>query len=780
MKKIHIFILMTALLMLSLPVSAATVLYYDCDTDINGDPGVPGEPIQPGPGAATGIPDLSGNGYDLWGWCNAEGTDNNSPQFSDVTESGDGLSLYFDGGLDGYTSGYTALNAWSPETWTIEIAVRMTSTDGWQTFVGRHGSSLGVAESDFYFQKNDDGAAAVQGAFRANFGTVSAQRVILDSDFAPVADQWYYVAVVSDGATVTMYCDKLDGNGVQVVGSTILSGATPADNALAADPSGAIYWTIGRGWYNGSSADNITGYLDNIRFSDKALPSYQLFKFGIFAAHDGSVTPLNEDGSVGTLAGTQADDITLHFKAGADPNEVTAYPVNPAILEHYIYLSAGATDPNLYYLDSVSQTSLTDPNVSYLLPDLLDGGTVYYWMVEEGLNDGTDNAYGPGDPNNITGPIWKFTTIAATPTITINTPRDAVADASGNASFTVGASSSATSFEWYKVGDANPLTDGGIYSGTNTATLTITGAALADEGQFYCIAYNGLTPSLPSRNAYLWTHRLAGYWKFDGNMLDSVQDEVAGAPTHDGSISVSSTVAGPGDPNYVGDGNGIIGDAIAFFNDGDYVTIPDSDFFNFMPRGFTASFWYQAREPLVGWSLPMSKLDAGSAGWLFGTDHLYPAPQFTFIVEVPNNRMDGEATPDVGDGQWHMFAVTYDPDTTLLRLFTDGDEDAQLTVNLTTAPLPSALLSIGGRDTEASIDGVIDEVKLYTYAKTPTEVAEMYTGIRTDEYVCVIPDGSVLATYDLNGDCRITLADVAEMAREWLECQRIPADACDW
>lgn len=780
MKKIHILILMTAVLMLSLPVSAATVLYYDCDTDMAGNPGTPGAKINTGTSPAAGVPDLSGNNYDMWGWANS--TQNNSPAFSAETPNDTGLSVDFTGGnLDGYTNNST-INAWSPTTWTIEVAVKFQNVNDWYTMIGRNGATNGGNDADFYLQKNN-----VNNQFRINFLSVGGTRYILDSgeNYVAQPDQWYRIAVTSDGTTLSMYVD--DGSGYQFANSMVMTGATPADNALIATN---FVWTFGRGWYNGNT-NFVPGWQDDIRFSDVVLQTTQ-FLGADLSAYDGFASPINDDGSVGTLSGSQAQ-VTLNFKAAKDPNELTGNVLNPAIVDHYIWLSTSAADPNLRDapIATIPQTSLTNPDVTYELTELLDGGGTYYWMVEEGLNDGTGSAYPPGDPNNIVGPTWSFTTIAATPTIAAGTPHGAVADVNGDASLTVAASASATGFEWYKVvgeqdsaenGETDDilLSDAGIYSGTNTDTLTITGAALADEGQFYCKAYNGLTASAPSRSAYLWTHRLAGYWKFDGNMLDSVADEVAGAPTHDGAIANSGNVnaAAPGDPNYVGDGNGIVGNAMAFFNDDDYVTIPDSDFFNFYPQGMTVNFWYQEKSA-AGWRLPLSKLDAGTAGWLFGTDHA-ARNQVQFIIETGGSAMDGNSAIDLGDGQWHMLTITYTPDDTTLHLYTDGDENAQKVINLSTYGLPSALLSIGGRNTELSIDGNIDEVRLYTYPKTPTEIAQMYTQTTpADDFICVTPTDSEMATYDLNNDCRVNMADFALMAQEWLECQRVPDTACN-
>ncbi len=233
--------------------NATTVAHWSFDQGTAGTP-------------FTGMPalDLSGNNNTMYGYNDFYG-----PSYSTDTASGSGLSSRHDGNhQDGYTAG-GVVNTWSPLTWTIEISVKLDTLSGWNTLIGRDGS-IGGPESDFYLQNNgyDD-------RFRVNFNTVGGTRCAIDSNFVPTAGQWYGLAVVSDGNTVTMYADKQDGNGYQSVGSNVIGGA---NNALA--QTGAN-WTFGRGWYNGGFGDNITGNLDNIRFSDAALAPSQFIPLSV-------------------------------------------------------------------------------------------------------------------------------------------------------------------------------------------------------------------------------------------------------------------------------------------------------------------------------------------------------------------------------------------------------------------------------------------------------------------------------------------------------------------
>lgn len=220
--------------------------------------GTPGAPMNDtGRTGQVGSEDLSGNDFHMYAWDASYG-----PSFSaaGATPTGEGLSSRHNGGQDGYLSD-TFICGWSPTAWTIELAVKLDHLSGWQTMIGRNGSSQGEAEADFYFQKQD-----VSDRFRINLDTVGGQRYILDADFTVEAGRWYRLAAVSDGATLTLYADRLDGAGSRVVGTLALNAAN--DNALAASDDS---WTFGRGWFNGSQADHITGNLDDIRFTDRAL-----------------------------------------------------------------------------------------------------------------------------------------------------------------------------------------------------------------------------------------------------------------------------------------------------------------------------------------------------------------------------------------------------------------------------------------------------------------------------------------------------------------------------
>jgi len=236
---------------------ANTIAYW------NFDEGNAGQPFFANP-----ADDLSGNNHTMYG---ADLTFSPSYSLAGQTPSGRGLSLdTMTGGRDGFTT-HPTLNNWKPLRWTIEASVQLDIPNGVMTVIGRDGSSFGKPLSDFYLQKNDRSKS-----WRLDFCTTGGQRVTIDSKILPTVKAWYQLAVTSDGSTVRFYLNDLSGkDGYREVGTAKLTGATPADNALAASGNN---WTFGRGWYGGKLTDHLAGRIDEIRFSDTALKVGEFLK----------------------------------------------------------------------------------------------------------------------------------------------------------------------------------------------------------------------------------------------------------------------------------------------------------------------------------------------------------------------------------------------------------------------------------------------------------------------------------------------------------------------
>lgn len=500
--------------------------------------------------------------------------------------------------------------------------------------------------------------------------------------------------------------------------------------------------------------------------------------------HDSVVLPDNGDGTSGTLVSQASAQVTLGWMAGGDPNIATNYPVNPAILGHYVYLSSGAADDSsLFLLDYVPQVhdadpSLTDPYNEYG-PITLNQGATYYWQVEEALDDGMGIPYGAGDPNNIMGQVWSFNVIGAVPQIFAG-PEHALADFSGNAAFSVTTGAVATDFRWFKVGSPDiQLADGGIYSGTQTNTLVITGAAVSDEGQFYCVAYNGNPdeggiPSAPSKLAKLWYPRLVSHYPFEMLSGGITSDVISGFD-----VTMMSDDTGTDVPVLDAGVPGLAPDAYALKLDNPGLNDPNTADGQFAQAAagvvdytdITLSLWVRPGT-LPGWARVLD-FGTGTNNYLFLTaDAGWGVMRFA--IRTPDVEEQLLETGALAAGQWSHVAVTITGSTG--RLYRNGELVATNT-NMTLNPIDvGATLNYLGKSQwpDAKFNGLIDDLKIWNYALSAVDAAHLYLDIE---------GGSVcnreiynLQAYDTDGDCRIGLADFASFAERWLEDQRIYAD----
>jgi hypothetical protein len=435
-------------------------------------------------------------------------------------------------------------------------------------------------------------------------------------------------------------------------------------------------------------------------------------------------------------------------------------PMDFTPIAYDVYLSS--TDPNAN--KAKDQVVSHDPCETYDPDPDLEYNTKYWWRV---------NSYDPCDVIRSPGGVWSFTTWPTWPVFTTDVESTTV-EAASAAQFYVETPRSNT-FQWWKEGtpdtQVNDGDDGGdvsVVSDGTSSTLTISNLEQADEGYYYCKASgNGITESSHGR---LLTKRLMGHWKFDAMSLN---DAVAG---NHGTLTDPNAnnppPPPPSGPTWFAPG--AKGGAIKLQTGELYIDIPNQEYFNFHAQGFTVSAWIKTEQE--GWGVVVSKTDRKEprTGWLL---HHYVDTAYI------NLRENGEVSYNggVADNEWHMLAGTYDEETGLLALYVDGvkrDEVGPIW-ELTETDMP---LKIGtelasdhpGEDTIIDYDGLVDDVKIYSYAQDAYEVATEYTDIVEDSSICVEP-----VPGDLNGDCVINIADVIEVVSEWLECGFVPASACN-
>ena len=357
----------SSLLMLAVVATTAsyaqTVAYWDFE---DGTAGAAFTPAGAENGSGGSVDTV--NGILMRGWDDFYG-----PSFSDFTPEFDGsLSMRH---LDAHQDGYVlegALHNWTPTAWTIETTVYLEDLAGWNTLVGRDGSTISDPAADFYFQNDGE-----DDTFRINYLSAGGTRWILDGTYDVQPSTWYALAAMSDGSTLSMWLD--DGGGYQQIGSLDISAQSVADNALA---DSALNWTFGRGWYNGNFVDHISGYQDNIRFSEGALSAGQLIPLTL---GDTIVLQVNKTTGEVTLSNGSAVAISM---------------------DYYLIESAGGA------LSTAGWNSLADQGIDAGLPADFDGnGSVNgadltKWSGDYGVN-GESDANGDGISSGADFLAWQ-------------------------------------------------------------------------------------------------------------------------------------------------------------------------------------------------------------------------------------------------------------------------------------------------------------------------------------------------------------------------------------
>ncbi|AQT68185.1 Immunoglobulin I-set domain protein [Anaerohalosphaera lusitana] len=428
--------------------------------------------------------------------------------------------------------------------------------------------------------------------------------------------------------------------------------------------------------------------------------------------------------------------------------------------------------PDLGTADSYNLIYNTDPNfdsnptvVSGLTTTShspgLDYDSTYYWAVE---------AVQSGTPYR--SAIQSFTTTPASPVIVAD-PQNVTVAAGEPAELTV-EHLNGTEFKWFRNGTEVPS--------ATSATLQIPAAGESDEGVYYCEVSNAVG-SVQSGNAVVMTQRLVAHWDFENDLIDEVGGR-EGVFT-DPNAPTARYVAG-----FDGTSTGF-----EFIGDNKFIEVPGTEeLFNFYTNGFSVGYWVKTTGGTHLFSAMVAK-------------HTYSDPRAGFICTQYNGngqtriQVDGFGglygpSADIAglqDGGWHYVIMTYEPDAdpenpgqVRARVYVDGggvtidpDGNAIWMRTADTREPEAATLPVRwdtplriGADDEAgagSLVGTLDEVKVWSYALDPTEAAQQYTGYVTGTEICT----DILAN-DINGDCKVNIADLADLAGNWLSCNRVP------
>ena len=426
-------------------------------------------------------------------------------------------------------------------------------------------------------------------------------------------------------------------------------------------------------------------------------------------------------------------------------------------------------DPNLHTplyqkLSHVAASEL----MSYEL-DTLDYETTYYWSVD---------TYDSSDALT-TGDVYSFSTIAQQAAATPVSPAK-TAVAAGEAAVISVVGTNVDTYQWFKVGSPDiALSDGDDYTGTTTDTLTILDVQLADEGQYYCQVDNALTEPANSVSGLVMTKRMVIYYPLD-TVVDNVTPDVisgydmvlySAEADNDDALDYPSLV-----PGKIGSG------ALLFDNSdstdpnnfwGQYASAGDVDVED-LGNGLTVEFWINYAGTNGDWQGVIDRRNAWAADqmtWQIAQDINGAG------LELSREGVAGAGRALLEEGQWHHIAATVDEPTGVIKMYLDGELYATNTGfsygSGVDAPLKLGCSNLSAETGVASqfLNGTLDDVKIYNYARTTDEIAQDYLAVEGG-WVCD-NEGTADLTLDLDGNCQVDIGDFAVMAANWMNSNRI-------
>jgi hypothetical protein len=216
----------------------------------------------------------------------------------------------------------------------------------------------------------------------------------------------------------------------------------------------------------------------------------------------------------------------------------------------------------------------------------------------------------------------------------------------------------------------------------------------------------------------LWsfsTGQMVAWWKLDENSGSIAADSSGN--------NCSGTLMG--NPQWQPSGGKLDG-ALEFDGDGDYVRIDNESIFDFTDE-ITVAAWVNITTVPERWTAIVTK---GNSAWRLSTYR--EERKFHFNVAAYGlglTHVHGEE--EVGKGEWHHVCGTYDG--AYVRLYIDGVED----------PASRLGVAYSGPITNNDFDvcigeyserpgrywhGLMDDVRIYSYALSEAEVKEVYVG----------------------------------------------------
>jgi hypothetical protein len=214
--------------------------------------------------------------------------------------------------------------------------------------------------------------------------------------------------------------------------------------------------------------------------------------------------------------------------------------------------------------------------------------------------------------------------------------------------------------------------------------------------------------------------------KLDESSGDAIDSSGRG---HDGSLQNGVIWAPSG---------GTIDGGATFDGSNDFIVVTDSDDFDFAGKKASFSVWFKApAQNETYYPVFLDHYTGSGAGWFFGWYNGGDRIQFTHAA-ASGSSINLRSPGTYDDDSWHHAVVTMADSTA--KLYIDGSEvdtDAYDTLQDR-----DQNLTIGGAGPSNSFTGTMDDIRIYNYELSSTQVAALYNGGSGGSTGCTDPNGT--------------------------------------
>ncbi len=180
--------------------------------------------------------------------------------------------------------------------------------------------------------------------------------------------------------------------------------------------------------------------------------------------------------------------------------------------------------------------------------------------------------------------------------------------------------------------------------------------------------------------------------------------------------------------------DGIISNALSFDGMSDSVDIVDDDTLDFGVNDFSIMLWakHSTVDAYAWFDALIAKMPDSTGFQVAMTGSSFPVGsrnKITVRIGKGTGKFIVTSTNEYNDDNWHHIAVVFDRDA-YMTLYIDGVQEAQTDISGTIADLQNdGPVQIGASNsTNQSWNGLIDEVRIYNRALSPTEIVGSFNG----------------------------------------------------